>query len=319
MHDLAHALEYLHRSGIIHRDIKCQNILIGNNNTLKIGDLGLAILGNTGGNEEYAGTHSYFAPEILKEKRFNSKVDIWALGCVIHYLATFTHPFNDPDYLTMIRNILKKEPGALLAGYSEEFQEAVLKMLCKDPAERPDAKQLLREIIHKHVSITCKSCRNSTSGDLARCSTTQLKREAILKTPVERPANERYSDEKYQQERAKSTAKIENLGCIHSLDKFISLNHTYRSIICKTGKLLSNANCENLLASRQSEPIVMLKKSSRPQSRRLPPLKLSKEAETMSRCNANTYRAKTEMSRFRTTGIISVAHFPQKLTVLDLF
>ncbi len=79
----------------------------------QIGDLGLATLIKTGGNVGYAGTPSYFSPEILKEKLYDEKVDVWALGCVLYYLAAQHHPFESEDYATLNRNILHKEPKAL--------------------------------------------------------------------------------------------------------------------------------------------------------------------------------------------------------------
>jgi len=153
LHDLAHGLSYLHSKGMIHRDIKCQNILIGENGELKIGDLGLLAYDKNGENVEYAGTEAYFAPEIIKEKKYNAKVDVWALGCVMYYLATLTHPFYNSNYLELTKNIVQRDV-AELTGYSNEFSSLVRKMLNKSPNERPSSKTIL-EYTHTKMS-TCK-------------------------------------------------------------------------------------------------------------------------------------------------------------------
>ena len=62
---------------------------------------------------EYAGTPSYFAPEIVKEKMYNEKVDVWALGCVLYSLAAQHHPFDAEDYITLSKNITQREPKPL--------------------------------------------------------------------------------------------------------------------------------------------------------------------------------------------------------------
>jgi serine/threonine protein kinase len=153
LHDLAHALSYLHSKGMIHRDIKCQNILIGRDGELKIGDLGLLTYDKNGENVKYAGTEAYFAPEIIKEKKYDAKVDIWALGCVMYYLATLTHPFYNSITLNSPRTLfregqVKRDVGEL-TGYSNELSGLIHKMLNKSPNERPSSKTIFEYTLAK--------------------------------------------------------------------------------------------------------------------------------------------------------------------------
>ena len=82
-------IEYLHRNGIIHRNIKPENILIGSKENIKIGDFGISFeLENS---LKYAntsiGAHTYGSVEQLMGISFDSSTDIWSIGCIIHELC----------------------------------------------------------------------------------------------------------------------------------------------------------------------------------------------------------------------------------------
>lgn len=80
-------LQYLHKQNVIHRDIKPNNILL-KDNQVKLGDLGVSkILGDLTLAKSRVGTPLYLAPELIKSKPYDNKVDIWAAGCVIYYMC----------------------------------------------------------------------------------------------------------------------------------------------------------------------------------------------------------------------------------------
>ena len=85
---IAEALEAAHERGIIHRDLKCDNIFInGNNGQLKIGDLGLAVVRHRTHVSSVLGTPEFMAPELYEEK-YDEKVDIYAFGmCVLEMVS----------------------------------------------------------------------------------------------------------------------------------------------------------------------------------------------------------------------------------------
>ena len=80
----------------MHRDLKTQNIFLTAENTVKIGDFGIAkVLQNTCEMAKTAiGTPYYLSPEICKQKPYNQKTDIWSLGCILYELATLKHAFD---------------------------------------------------------------------------------------------------------------------------------------------------------------------------------------------------------------------------------
>jgi NIMA (never in mitosis gene a)-related kinase 1/4/5 len=88
---LCEGLNYLHNRDIIHRDIKSQNIFLTKNNTIRIGDFGLAKKLKKNNRNSYmtkVGTDCYMAPEVLQGELYGKPADVWSLGCVLHEMCT---------------------------------------------------------------------------------------------------------------------------------------------------------------------------------------------------------------------------------------
>ena len=93
MKQVISGVEYLHKEGILHRDIKLGNILI-KSSTVKLADFGLAIKYRD--NEvprQLCGTPNFLAPEVYRLKLHSTASDIWAVGCVLYSLLVGQNPF----------------------------------------------------------------------------------------------------------------------------------------------------------------------------------------------------------------------------------
>lgn len=95
---IASGLEYMNQFSIVHRDIKPINILLTNDNVVKIADFGLAvILGPSKQCTSYAGTLDFCAPEVIIGLPYGHKADIWSMGIVAWYLLNGSLPFDSPN------------------------------------------------------------------------------------------------------------------------------------------------------------------------------------------------------------------------------
>lgn len=102
------ALEYMHEKGIVYRDLKPENTLIGENGYPKLIDLGFAKKLYNHRTYSMCGTPDYMAPEIIRQTGHGKAVDYWALGCMIYEMITNISPFNrfqDPPQVIFQRAI----------------------------------------------------------------------------------------------------------------------------------------------------------------------------------------------------------------------
>lgn len=108
-YQIVKAVQYLHRLGVTHRDIKTQNILIDCNFNAKLIDFGLSKTFNSIEEDcqtTFCGSPSYTAPEILDKKKYSGqRVDIWCLGVTLYVLLEACLPFDDIDRKYRERNI----------------------------------------------------------------------------------------------------------------------------------------------------------------------------------------------------------------------
>jgi Ca2+-binding EF-hand superfamily protein len=115
MKQLGNGIKYLHEYGIIHRDIKPQNIMLVDesiNPKIKIVDFGLSkVVGSNEKASEFLGTINFSAPEVVRKIGYNNKIDIWSLGILVYFLMYDSLPFNDPDKqkFNVVSNICYKE------------------------------------------------------------------------------------------------------------------------------------------------------------------------------------------------------------------
>jgi tetratricopeptide (TPR) repeat protein len=152
MRQLADALTRIHGQGILHRDVKPANVMLMNGTaprTAKLLDFGLAQspsltrLTETG---EILGTVYYMAPELISQRQASAASDIYALGVVFYELLTMEKPFLGENPGEIIRAILENEPVSpahFRTDLSGGQTALVLRMLSKDPGQRPTDDDLL--------------------------------------------------------------------------------------------------------------------------------------------------------------------------------
>ncbi len=132
--EVLQALDFLHEEGIIHRDIKADNVLLGLSGEVKLTDFGVCaeILSDDNKVMGKAGTLSFMAPEVMSGQPYGPKVDVWSLGIMITEMIDGEPPFEpyNPD---------TKERDQL----SPDFRDFLDKILDHDAEKRPTAADLL--------------------------------------------------------------------------------------------------------------------------------------------------------------------------------
>ena len=194
--DICQGVKYLHETaGLIHRDLKMNNILISESCNLKIIDFGFCkqITKNT--MASFVGTPITMAPEILQIDReleaSTPKLDIWSLGCILNYLVTANHLINfktltSKDAICQSAQNQFKRGLKFSASLSPDLRDLLGKMCHLDPNQRIDINEVLKhkwftELEEGLQSSTRQSVLNSNNMDHVTNNSDSMKLNLILK------------------------------------------------------------------------------------------------------------------------------------------
>ena len=147
-YDLSKSIDYLHKNNIIHRDIKTMNVFLDGNGRVKLGDLGVARILKDAHQLQFSrvGTPMYISPEMVKHEAYNIKIDVWAVGCVLYQLAALRAPFYGENLISLGYNICHSQPKRLPEEYSGKLRRFIVKLLQKDPGQRPTFGHVLKTV-----------------------------------------------------------------------------------------------------------------------------------------------------------------------------
>ncbi|XP_015281315.1 PREDICTED: serine/threonine-protein kinase Nek11 [Gekko japonicus] len=138
-------VNYMHERRILHRDLKAKNIFL-KNNLLKIGDFGVSrlLMGSCDLATTFTGTPFYMSPEALQHQGYDTKSDIWSLGCILYEMCCLDHAFTGHNFLSVVLKIVEDDAPSLPDSYPSKLNTVLHSMLSKDPAMRPSAAEILR-------------------------------------------------------------------------------------------------------------------------------------------------------------------------------
>jgi serine/threonine protein kinase/beta-lactam-binding protein with PASTA domain len=148
-----------HAAGLIHRDVKPENVLIADDGRIKIGDFGLARAVTTSTSTgTLIGTVGYLSPELVLGKQADTRSDIYSVGIMLYEMLTGQQPY-DGDVPIQVAykhvNETVGPPSALVPGLAAEVDELVQWCTAKDPENRPvDGNALLQELRHIRTNLT---------------------------------------------------------------------------------------------------------------------------------------------------------------------
>ncbi|PWN30723.1 Pkinase-domain-containing protein, partial [Jaminaea rosea] len=141
------ALSYLHKAGVIHRDIKAANILLTNQGKILLCDFGVAasLVSTAAKRTTFVGTPYWMAPEVITTgKSYDQSADIWSLGITIYEMVTGNPPLADQEQMRAIMLIPKNKPPRLPTDkdFSPPMRDFVSSCLNEEAKERPSADEL---------------------------------------------------------------------------------------------------------------------------------------------------------------------------------
>ncbi|MBN1356617.1 protein kinase [bacterium] len=146
---VCHGLWAAHRRGIVHRDIKPQNILINDEGIVKLVDFGIAtVIGPASWSEvEFVvGTPEYMSPEQARGEPTDTRSDIYSLGAILYEMACGVPPFSNPDSFQVLIDQVESEPVPPFernVDLPRWLNDLILKCLEKDPDRRYDSVQFI--------------------------------------------------------------------------------------------------------------------------------------------------------------------------------
>lgn len=233
MHGVLQALDYAHRRGIVHRDMKPENVLISDEGTVKVADFGIARLidepgvgGTATKTGSTVGTPQYMSPEQVASSRVDGRSDLYSAGVMFYELVTGQPPFvaseSDGPFTLMAKHVQAppQPPSVFRPGLNPELEQVILKSLAKRPEERFQTGAEFDAAISAVADQMVPGWQRSLepSADLSRMVTTPpAPVTAVPSTPIGMAISQPSSIVAYNPAPPAKPAANKTLGCLSLL------------------------------------------------------------------------------------------------------
>jgi serine/threonine-protein kinase len=193
------ALDYAHHRAIVHRDMKPENVLIGDEGMVKVADFGIArLLDDTGvggtatKTGTTVGTPQYMSPEQVASSKVDGRSDLYSAGIVFYELVTGQPPFTaseaDGPFTLMAKHVQAppRPPSVFQPGLNPELEQMILKALAKRPEERFQTGAEFDAAMSRIADQMCPGWQRSLEpgADLSRMVPTATPPTAMPSTPI---------------------------------------------------------------------------------------------------------------------------------------
>lgn len=143
--DIARGMLYLHSQGVLHRDLKSENLLLGEDMCVKVADFGISCLESQSASAKgITGTYRWMAPEMINQKRHTRKVDVYSFGIVLWELLTALTPFQDmtPEQAAFAVSQKNARP-TLPSTCPMAFSDLISRCWSSNPKRRPNFEEIV--------------------------------------------------------------------------------------------------------------------------------------------------------------------------------
>ena len=120
----------MHDAQIFHRDLKSANVFLNKDGTAKLGDMNVSKVAKKGLLYTQTGTPYYASPEVWRDQPYDSKSDIWSLGCVLYESVTLRPPFRADDMAGLYKKVLKGVYPKIPTHFSVDLANQVKELIC---------------------------------------------------------------------------------------------------------------------------------------------------------------------------------------------
>lgn len=159
---LLDAVGYIHNHGIVHRDLKCENLLLNRDEQIFLSDFGFARSQPTNPetkkrrlSQTFCGSYAYAPPEILRGIAYDGTfADIWSLGVVLYTMACACLPFDDSNLKVLLEQVSKKVVFPRRRILSPELKHLISKMLTCDVSQRIDINHIQQHPWYLNYQVT---------------------------------------------------------------------------------------------------------------------------------------------------------------------
>ncbi|KAL2200073.1 kinase-like domain-containing protein [Corynascus similis CBS 632.67] len=167
--EVAEAIYWVHKEGIIHRDIKCANVLVTEAGSVQLCDFGVAgiVESKLDKRTTFIGTLNWMAPELFDpEPSYSTPVDIWAFGSLVYELASGLPPNVMAGFsIQQLGQYIKHHAPRLEGDYSDQIKDLVAFCLVEDPAKRPSIQEIQQ---HPFIYNTSEEYPTSSLANLVK-------------------------------------------------------------------------------------------------------------------------------------------------------
>ena len=169
---LVKGLKALHELNILHRDLKSANVFLMKDGSVKLGDLNVSKVYRQNMGYTQTGTPYYASPEVWNDKPYDTKSDIWSMGCVLYEMTSLRPPFRAKNMEGLYKKVIEGKVIRIPTKFTNDLFKIVQLLLQVKPENRPSCNQILQNpIILRRIEFFKNYAGEDVSEDQALLKT----------------------------------------------------------------------------------------------------------------------------------------------------